>query len=361
MEHSSVKYPLHHAASSLALWFMAFCLVIYILAIAAPIIIPFVIAIFVWYLINAMARGFARFKIPRVLCFTLAILLLAMGVWEIFELISLNVANVSMKAPIYQQHFMQILPKVMALLDLEQQPTVQELTSYLNLGALITAVVKAVSGLAGKTVIVMFYTGFLLYEQKYFNRKITGMISDKKTEKNIRQILTNIDTKVQRYIWVKTFVSALAGILTYVLLKAWHVDFASFWGGVAFLLNFIPYIGTILNIALPSLIALVQFNDLSSFLAVLVSISALHIIIGNGLDPFLMGKNLNLSPIFIISSLALWGMLWGVAGMFLAIPILAMMVITLSQFPSTRPLAVLLSKDGVLDEEEGPAVKHRKA
>jgi AI-2 transport protein TqsA len=149
-----------------------------------------------------------------------------------------------------------------------------------------------------------------------------------------------------------------------VLLKLCHVDFASFWGGIAFLLNFIPYIGSVLNIALPALIALVQFNDLSSFLVVLAGLSALHILIGHGLDPFLMGENLNLSPIFIISSLALWGMIWGVAGMFLAIPLLAMMVITLSQFPSTRPLAVLLSKTGVIEEEPEENKKvagHKKA
>ena len=354
------KPSLQQATTGFALWFIVICLVVYILNIAAPIIIPFVIAIFVWYLINAMARGFGRFKLPRVVCFALAILFLAVGVWDIFELISLNVANVSLKAPIYQKHFMEILPKAVAWFHLEHQPTVQELTSYLDLGVMITAIVKAVSGLAGKTMVVMFYTGFLLYEQKYFDRKITGMISDKSTEKDIRQILNNVDIKVQRYIWVKTFVSALAGILTFMLLRAWHVDFASFWGGIAFLLNFIPYIGSILNILLPALIALVQFNDISSFLAVLISLSALHGIIGHGLDPFLMGKSLNLSPIFIISSLALWGMIWGIAGMFLAIPLLAMMVIVLSQFPSTRPFAVLLSKTGAIEEEEHE-MKKKKA
>ena len=360
MSPSSDKPPLYRVAAGFSLWFIAVCLAIYILNIAAPIMIPFVIAIFLWYLINALARGFGRLKLPRRLCFALAILLLAVGLWDIFELISRNVSNVTRAAPVYQQHFMEILPKIVAWLNLEHQPTVQELTSYLDISTLITTIVKTLSGIAGKTVVVMFYTGFLLYEQQFFNQKITAMIADKKMEKDIRHILHNIDIKVQRYIWVKTFVSALAGLMTFVLLKAWHVDFASFWGGVAFLLNFIPYIGSILNIALPALIALVQFNDLPSFLAVLVCLSALHIIIGHGLDPFLMGKNLNLSPIFIISSLALWGMIWGVAGMFLAIPILAMIVITLSQFPSTRPMAVLLSKTGVIEEEEPEEKKQRK-
>jgi predicted PurR-regulated permease PerM len=347
-------------SSGFALWFIVVCLIVYILDIAGPIMIPFVIAVFFWYLINALARGFGRFKIPRVICFALAILFLAVGVWDIFELISSNISIVAKQAPVYQQHFMEILPKVVAWLNLEHQPTVQELTHYLDIGTLITAIVKTLSGLAGKIVVVMFYTGFLLYEQQFFDGKITGMIANKSTEKNVRNILHNIDIKVQRYIWVKTLVSALAGISTFILLKIWHVDFASFWGVIAFLLNFIPYIGSILNIALPSIIALVQFGDMQSFLVVLISLSALHVFIGHGLDPFLMGENLNLSPIFIISSLALWGMLWGASGMFLAIPILAMMVITLSQFPATRPFAVLLSKTGVVEQEETPA-KRKKA
>ncbi len=347
------------ASSGFALWFLVLCTVVYILNLARAIVIPFVIAVFVWYLINAMARGFGRFKLPRLLCFTLAIVILATGLWDIFELISKNVATVAKDAPLYQQHFMEILPKAFTWLGIEHQPTIQELTNYLDVGALVTAVLTAVTGIAGKTVIVVFYTGFLLYEQQFFNSKITAMISDKKTEDDVRNILHNIDLKVQRYIWVKTFVSLLAGILTFMLLQMWHVKGAGFWGALTFLLNFIPYVGSLLSIALPSMAALVQFGDLSSFLAVLISLAILHGGIGHALDPFLMGKNLNLSPIFIISSLAMWEMIWGAPGMFLAIPILAMIVITLSQFPKTRPLAVLLSKTGVIEDESAP--KRKKA
>ncbi len=356
MPHQREKAPIPAVASSFALGFIVICLVVYILNVARAIMIPFVIAVFVWYLINAMARGFGRvavsgWKIPRVACFTLAILLLMVGIWDIFALISQNVAAVAKAAPVYQAHLMEIVPQVVQFFHLEHQPTVQELMGYLDLGALMKAMVTMLSGIAGKTLIVMFYTGFLLYEQQFFNRKIIGMIADKKTEDHVRHILRNIDIKVQRYIWVKTFVSALAGILTFVLLQVWHVDFAAFWGLMAFFLNFIPYVGSLLSIVLPAMIALVQFSDTPTFLMVLASLSALHGVIGHALDPFLMGKNLNLSPIFIISSLAMWEMIWGVPGMFLSIPILAMVMITLSQFPATRPIAVLLSKTGVVDQE----------
>jgi predicted PurR-regulated permease PerM len=341
-------------ASSVALGFIVLCLAVYILNVASAIIIPFVIAVFLWYLINAMARGLGRIsafgmKIPRAICFTLAILLLTSGMWEIFEMISQNVTVVARAAPFYQQHLKEMVPKIMLLFHVEHQPTVQELLEYFDLGALMTGIVRMLSGIAGKTVVVMFYTGFLLYEQRFFDKKISSMLSDHKTEDRIRNILRNIDTKVQRYIWVKTFVSALAGVLTFVLLRFWKVDFAVFWGLIAFFFNFIPYVGALLSIILPAAIALVQFSDLTTFLEILACLTVLHGLIGHALDPYLMGNNLNLSPIFIISSLAMWGMVWGIPGMFLSIPILAMIAITLSQFPATRPLAVLLSKTGVID------------
>jgi AI-2 transport protein TqsA len=348
------KTPIPVVASGFALGFIVLCLVVYILNVARAIMIPFVIAVFVWYLINAMARGFGRVevagaKLPRTLCFLLAIVFLSTGVWDIFELISQNVATVAKAAPVYQQHLMEIVPKMMAWFHLEHQPTIEELLGYLDVGTLMTEMVKMLSGIAGKAVIVMFYTGFLLYEQQYFNRKIAGMVADRETEGSIRHILRDIDVKVQRYIWVKTFVSALAGILTYVLLRAWQVDFSAFWGLMAFFLNFIPYVGALVAIVLPAIIALVQFSDVPTFLMVLASLAVVHGAIGHALDPFLMGKNLNLSPIFIISSLAMWEMIWGVPGMFLSIPILAMIMITLSQFPATRPIAILISKTGLID------------
>ena len=351
------KSPMPDVASSFALGFIVICLVIYILNVARAIVIPFVIAVFVWYLINAMARGFGKVsvggkKAPRMVCFIMAVFFLVFGVWEIFELISQNVSSVAKAAPLYQKNLEILVSKVVVLLHLEHQPTVQELIGYLDLGSIMKKMVEMLSGLAGKTLIVMFYTGFLLYEQRFFNKKITGMIQTSETRRHVRHIFRDIDIKVQRYILVKTFVSALVGALTFAFLRYLQVDFAAFWGLMAFFLNFIPYIGSLMAIILPSLIALVQFSDMTTFLIVLAGLSVVQGVIGQALDPFLMGKNLNLSPIFIISSLAMWGMIWGVPGMFLSIPILAMTMITLSQFPTTRPFAVLLSKTGVIDPEK---------
>lgn len=342
-------------ASNFALGFLVLCLVVYILHVGAPIMIPFAIAVCVWYLINAMARGLSRISIekmhlPRFFCFLFSILLLVAGIWFIFEIISDNVAKVAAAAPQYQKHLEQILPKVMALLHLEQEAVVRELMQYLNLGAMIAIFAKMLTGIAGKTLVVLFYTGFLLYEQRFFHRKITEMIENPKTEKHVLGILKNIDVKMQRYIGVKVFVSVLTGLATYLTLRFTQVDFNEFWGLMAFVLNFIPYVGSVVAILMPSLIALIQFGDPSVFLAVLFSLSVIQILLGSILDPRLLGDSLNISPIMIIFALAAWGMIWGIPGMFLSVPILVMIVIILSQLENTRPIAVLLTKTGDISD-----------
>ncbi|MFN7114885.1 MAG: AI-2E family transporter [Alphaproteobacteria bacterium] len=348
-------------ASSFALGFIVVCLVVYLLHIAAAIMIPFVIAVCLWYLINAIARGMAHlplggYKLPRFMCFLMAILSIVVGVWFVLDLINNNMQMVRAAIPQYQQRLEMLLPGLLERVGLEKEAFIHDLRQYINLTSIFTTLVATFTGLAGKTLVVMFYTGFLLYEQRFFNRKIIGMIEDPETETRVRNILKNIDIKIQRYIWVKVVVSGITGTLTYLTLAYFKVDFNQFWGLMAFVLNFIPYIGSLLAIAMPSIIALIQFgDDLSLVFTIFMALCVIQITLGSIIDPRMLGDSLNISPIMIIFSLAAWGMIWGIPGMFLSIPILAMVVITLGQFPKTRPIAILLSKTGELDRQDAEA------
>lgn len=342
-------------ASSVAVGFIALCLFIFVLHEGRAILIPFVIAVFVWYLINAISRAISFIPtigelIPRPVRYIMAIAGLLGMLTFIGILISRNIADVMQAAPQYQANFQPMIQKVVALFGLEHEPTLAEMREYLDLGKIITVLAQSFTGIAGKALVVVFYTGFLLYEQKYFNRKIINMISDQTTEDHVRAIIHKIDVRIQRYIGIKSLVSAVDSILTYLILSFYDVDFSEFWGLMAFFLHFIPYAGSFIALTLPSAIALIQFGDPMMGGMVLASLSVSHAFLGHVLDPYLMGNNLNLSPIFIISSLAMWGMVWGIPGMFLAVPILAIITIILSQFPKTRPAAILLSKTGVLKD-----------
>jgi predicted PurR-regulated permease PerM len=117
------------------------------------------------------------------------------------------------------------------------------------------------------------------------------------------------------------------------------------------LLNYVPYIGSFLGVLLPVALSLVQFDDMGTVLTLLALLTAAQFMIGSFLDPYLMGNSLNLSPFVILTSLAVWAGLWGIAGAFLAVPITAVLMIVFSEFEGTRPVAVLLSRNGRLDND----------
>lgn len=330
----------------------------YICKIGADVMIPLVVAIFVWYLINAIARffGFAARKygitLGRLRETVLAILVIAGVLFTVYELVHSNIDAVIAEAPKFQESFSRIAHQIAVRLGMDHAPTWSEVDGaigkYIDIGVMIRSFSAMLTGIAGKTLLVLFFVGFLLYEQRYFARKLKAMIPDPETEKRVHGILRTIDNKIQKYIGVKAFVSFIDSILTFCILGGFGVDFAGFWGVMAFFLHFIPYAGSFIAISLPVLITLIQFGDLGTVLMVFVALCVSHAFLGHILDPYLMGNNLNLSPIAIITNLAIWGMLWGVPGMFLAIPILAIATITLSQFETTRPVAILLSKTGVV-------------
>ena len=124
------------------------------------------------------------------------------------------------------------------------------------------------------------------------------------------------------------------------------VDFAETWALLIFVLNYIPNIGSIVAVAFPALLALVQFETLGPFIILVISLTAIQLAIGSVLEPMLMGNTLNMSPFAIILALAFWGTIWGIVGMFLSVPIMVMVMIVCAHVPSWRWVAILLSKDG---------------
>ena len=127
------------------------------------------------------------------------------------------------------------------------------------------------------------------------------------------------------------------------------IELPGLWAFMIFLLNFIPTVGSLVATIFPSIFSILQFGDLSHFLLVLGFIGAVQLFVGNFLEPRMMGSRLNISPIVILISLTFWGFIWGIIGMILAVPIMAMIIIICSQFPKAQSIAIALSKNGEID------------
>jgi predicted PurR-regulated permease PerM len=224
----------------------------------------------------------------------------------------------------------------------------RDLFGQISLQPLIGSMVASVSAIAVTVIVVLLYASFLLIEQRSFDAKIAGLSSDPRIVARVRQVTSDINSRIGAYLALKTFISILLGLTSWIVMAFVGLEFAAFWAVVIALLNYVPYIGSFLGVLFPVTMAIVQFANPNDVLAVLLPLIALQFLIGNFLDPYVMGNSLNLSPFAILVSLATWSALWGIPGAFLAVPITAIMAIVFSEFAGTRPLAVLLSRDGRL-------------
>lgn len=324
---------------------------VYILIIGKTLILPLVLAVFIWYLINVLTDVYARIKIrgrslPRMLCFTASLLTILAALWCLQDIITSNVAKVAELAPFYQERMIKLTRRALDMLQLKQTPNIAQLIGYLNLRKIISLLAGTLTGLAGNAGLILVYLIFILLEQKSFNTKLSVVVSNPKQEETVRKIINRIDSDIRIYIGIKTLISFLTAIASFFVMIAVGIDFATFWGIIIFIFNFIPVIGPVIATICPALLALVQFDSFYPFIIVTSSISAIQVVIGNFLETKLMGNSLNMSPILILISLAVWQQIWGIAGMFLGMPIMVIVMIILSHFPRTRPVALMFSKDG---------------
>lgn len=130
------------------------------------------------------------------------------------------------------------------------------------------------------------------------------------------------------------------------------IDGAFFWAFLLFALNYIPTIGSLLATIFPAVFSLLQYGELSPFIIILIGLGVIEWFIGNVLEPKIMGKSLNLSPLITILALVVWGQIWGITGMLLSTPITVIIVIVFSQLENMRPVAILLSENGDFENEE---------
>jgi len=322
-------------------------LMTYVLVTGRDLLIPFAIAVMIWYIINALARTISVYiKLPGWAALTASILSILIVLGLIVEMISDNIAAVSEVAPTYQANLEKLIASCVALLGFKEMPTIAHVIEQVDVSALVSVVATVIAKVAGNAGLIVIYVIFLLAEQRTFPQKIKALFPDADKEKDIQKILSVIQKRTQTYVSVKSLMSLITALVSYVVLEVVGVDLAGFWAFVIFLLAYIPTIGSLLGVLFPALMAVLQFASLGPFLIIAVGLGVVQIIIGNVIEPRMMGKSLNVSALVVIISLAVWGSIWGVTGMFLSVPMTIITMIILAEFRATRPIAVLLSADG---------------
>lgn len=335
-------------------------LTFYLLIVGQDVLLPIVIALVFWYLINLVAKSYSRLKIgektlPGWFCFSLSLLSFIGMFWATVKLISMNVDGVLEVAPTYQVNLEAKINGLLNYFGIQEAPTLEQLTELINLGEFISATAGSLTSIVANSGVILIYLAFLFIEQKNMDKKLSALIMNNEKEQQVRKLLQKISDDVRKYVTIKLVASLSTGILSYTFLMVIGVDFAAFWALLIFMLNFIPTIGSIIATIFPALITLVQFDTLGPFFLVAGGLTGIQILIGNFLEPKFTGSTLNLSPTIILLNLSLWGLIWGIPGMFLCVPFLVISMIVFSNVPQTRAIAVLLSSDGRIDELEKEA------
>jgi len=320
---------------------------------------PLVIAFLIWFIINQIKVSLGKIKIggkalPAAVRSILAFVLIFIVIYLIAELLIVNIEGIVASMPVYIADLNTSFDKVTAIINNPNYTEyLQKWVNNLNLSGMATSALSSLSGFVANSAVVLVYIIFFLMEDAAYGIKVDELFPVKKHEySKFMHNLRSISESIRYYIFSMTAISLVTGAISYVILLIMGVEYAFLWSFLIFILNFIPYIGPLISSLFPSVFSVITSGELIQFIYVFAAMEGVQILIGNFIQPMVMGKGTNLSPIVVILALAFWGMLWGVVGMMLAVPIMAVIVIICSQIPETRYLAILFSEKGKIPDLE---------
>ncbi len=336
---------------NIALAFGMVVLSFYLFSVGKSFFIPLVIAIILWYFTIMIADSYkkftvGRFRMPHWLAITFSLFTIGIVVFFLIRLINSNIYAIVRQAPEYQEKFQEIILRGYNSLGIQDPPELNEIFESVNLGTIFSAIGKMVTTIAGYTGMIIVYVLLLLLEYRTFDMKIRTLFPDKKRYIEVNKKIEKVSNDIMTYVKIKSIAGIIMAVLCYIVLIVIGVDFAAFWALLVFFLNYIPTIGAIVSVIFPLILTLIQFDTIGPFILVGVTLTVVHFVIGSILEPRYMGETLNLSPVVIVISLAVWENVWGVIGMFLGVPIMVIVNMILADFPSTRPIAIMLSEKG---------------
>lgn len=346
-------------------WIIATVAIGMVIAQGARILAPFAMAIFVWLVMEGFARAIRRPfpNLPDWVAHLFAMAIIAVSIIVFVGVLRGAVEEFGANANDYETRINEMIQQIYAMLGLSNAPRLSTLLYSDATVRFIEPVLSSAQGLAGDIVLIMIYVVFLYVTANSFSRKLDRIFSRATDRERARLIGADVRRTMEHYLWVQTALSVINTALTYVTLLALGLNNALFWAFVIFVLNYIPTIGSIVASLLPALFAIVQPNwpsympsdPMLSALAVFIGVSIWQFLIGNFVGPRMTSNSLNLSALVVLLSLAVWGALWGLPGMFLSAPLTVLIMIVLAQIPGARWIAVLMSADGNPGEY---AVKH---
>jgi predicted PurR-regulated permease PerM len=317
--------------------------------VASAVIIPIAFAIFVLLIIYPLMEKLDKLRVPFWISNAIGIILFISFIALLVWLMMVIVQTLAIGLPSYANKVSMLdhilTDKLSSVMEIKQGETLLSglnvdwlnivLTGLSNISAQFVTIMKNI-------LLIILFLFFLLAERQTLVPKAIEAFS-KEQSKMIITITQRVTKQVSRYLFIKFAISAVTGFLFFATAYVTGLDFAPLWGVAAFILNFIPSIGSLIVTISTIIMAIIQFTpDVVPIIYVAILAVSIQMVVGNIIDPRLQGIQLGLSPLVLLLSLSIWGYIWGIPGMFLAVPLTSIIQIFCINIPSLRPIAIMI-------------------
>jgi predicted PurR-regulated permease PerM len=314
----------------------------------APILTPLALAVFLMLMIDALARDL-QVRLPLLgpgasLAAAIVACIVVFGVTV--GVVAAQAAGFVAKLIAYEPRVNVLLSTLARTLHMALPRTVNQLIAQVDPTRYAPQVAAGVQTLISNGVFVLIYLGFLLASRHGFERKAVRLFQGREGRHEALQVFLRVRDALERYLWIQTVCGGFIAVGSWALMMAVGLENAFLWAFMIFVLGYIPIVGAAIGIVAPALFALLEFPTLWQGAVLGLSLFALSFTVGNVLMPRMQGRSLNIDPVMVLLSLAFWGAVWGVTGMFLSTPLTILVMVVLAQFEGSRWIAVLLSADG---------------
>lgn len=354
-ERAPTRAQSRNRVQTAALVIIAGALILFLLVEARFLLTSLAVAIIVFSLTSDAIGYIARLKIgplgiPNWLASLAAVTLISTGLFMLSSLILSQINTVLATTLTYTDRAPAAAADLFAWMGPEVETAIASAIRSVDVQGYLGALAGQAGGLMQGTVLVILFVGFLFAERLWFDVKLTSLMGgNAKRAAHAQRIIGTIMRRVNYYLLVKTLVSAVTGLMVYGVAMLFGLELAVAIGILTFILNYIPNVGSIVATVLATFVTYVQLGEPAPTLAFFLAVGVIQFLNGNIIDPWLMGRALRLSTFGIIVALAFWGSVWGIAGMFLSVPIMVAAMIVCSHVRELRPMAVLLSREGLPD------------
>lgn len=329
------------------------------LYVARGVLVPLAFGLVAAFVLRALADWLGQIPggrhVPGFWRHMLVLSLFVVAIFAAFSTLRSNGELLALRLPQYTQNIQNVMTRLDARFGIDEivpGGLSQLMADNLHFQRMARQTLGAAGSLGGTLTLVLLYAGFLMLEYDGYARKLRIALPDGRAEALIG-LFGEINARIGSFLAIKTLINLLLAIVSYIALRLMGVELAGFWAIVIGMLNYTPYLGTAVGIVAPTLMTLAQTGDAGFTLLACAILSVIQFVVSSLIEPQVMARHINLSPVVVLLALAGWYALWGLAGAVLAVPLTVIILAVLAANPFTRPVAVLMSNDGRIGESPG--------